>query len=247
MNVSTNASSYIERTIDKKTYRILRKNDGTLTSTINNDVVFQGIPGKLFEDANNMSNDMYLNIFFRDSTLRQEYYRLKQNIGNDNKYALIKENINSDNWITLRFISGASNKQVSQIRFDIGTEDPAMKKFMVRLNITDNETIKYAFVSYKNFSYATFQQYKKLIDNTSDVSCIEYLILGLITNILGDYIKHPEKTRKEAFKTSTIIATVISILSLIVVIGLIFWRVSCNKVKKLELQRESAKMKEESL
>lgn len=244
MNVSTNASSYIERTIDKKTYRILKRNDGTLTSTINNNVVFQNIPGELFKDAKDMPDEMLLNIFFKDSTLRQEYYRLKQNIENDNKnlkYTIVKENINSDSWITLRIISGTFNKQVSQMYFNVGTDDSAKKEFVVALNINDNESINYTFGSYQNFNYTTFQKYKKLVEKTSDANCIEYLMFGLMANILGDYIKPPEKVCKEVFKTSTIVATVLSILSLIIVIGLIFWRISRNKLKAFELSKEKLK------
>ena len=244
----TNTSSYVERTIDKKTYKLLKNSDGRLTSTIDNNVVFQNIPSELFEDAKSMPDDMFLNIFFKDSTLRQEYYRLKESVKGGNKniiYGVVRESPDYHDWISLRFVGSMNKKRLYEIRFEIGTEGSKKSDFGVALNITDYERItNYMFNGYRQFSYTTFQQYEKLIDSKLDVNNIEYLeyvMLGLMTNILGDYIKAPEKVCKESFKTSKIVITIISILSLILAIALIFWRSSVKKVRALELAKELSK------
>ena len=240
MNVTTNTSKYIERKIDKNTYRIQLTNDGTLLSTLNNNIVFQNIPSNLFDIAKNMPDDLFLNSFFKDSLLRQEYYSLKQSIENDNKglkYEFQRENTEYADWITLKIVGLVDGKQVSQMLLDCGTEDPSKRKFHVSINISDEGTLDFKFIKVKDFSHATFQKYKKLIEKT-DNNTLEYLIISLMTNILGNYMEPPKKICKEFFKTSTIIATIISILSLIIAIGLIFWRVSRNNLKKLELQQE---------
>lgn len=247
MITKTNTSKYSERKIDKNKYRVQLTSNGTMVSTINNNVVFQDIPGNLFDIAKNMPDNLFVNTFFKDSILRQEYYSLKQSIGNDNKgikYEFQKENMDHDNWITLNIVGLVNGRQVSTMSLDCGTEDSAKRKFYVSMNITDNETLNFRFLKVKEFSHATFLQYKKLIEKVDNIDILEYLIFGLMTNVLGDYMEAPKKICKEIFKTSTIIATIVSILSLIVAIGLILWRVSSNKLKKLELQRE-VNMKEE--